>query len=208
MKHHILYLIPDPNADNLPQAWRAELDSGEFDFLPVHSPKQAVLYAANYPVAGLLVDLDACGDRAGEWVASVREDERTNGLAIYGVSGKTPSSEEFEALVGLGFSNVFSRESPARFLAHQLETSRDLQKLRKFEQTGLDVNDLSGQTRKLLHDMSQPLSALQGQLQILQMRCGDKESAEYQKLSGLVELCMEVSRMLYATQELQRKFMR
>jgi signal transduction histidine kinase len=108
-------------------------------------------------------------------------------------------------LVAAGVDDLISRRDPERFLLWRLDLLLALSGLRHFEQTRLEIGELARSTREQLHDMSQPLSALQGRLQLLASKSGpeDPNAKYFQEMVGLI---LNVSKHVAEIQQLHRQY--
>jgi len=69
----------------------------------------------------------------------------------------------------------------------------------------MTVQRLANETRKKVHDLSQPLAALQGRLQILQSKT-PAEDPQKEKIDLMVKLTFEIGRHLRELQEFHRQY--
>ena len=96
-------------------------------------------------------------------------------------------------------------DEPQVFRIWQLEMLISLFNLSEYREKQINVADLADQTREGLHNLSQPLSAIQGRLQLLAAKAGpdDPNDEIYREL---VKMVMEVSKHLMHLQQVQRNF--
>jgi nitrogen-specific signal transduction histidine kinase len=90
-------------------------------------------------------------------------------------------------------------------LLEPLLTRRTLLELQTLSSDGATARNLAGETRRLLHDLSQPLSALQGRAQMLDMKCSP-DDPNRKSIQDLAEQSRRAVKLLAELQELQRKY--
>ena len=93
-------------------------------------------------------------------------------------------------------------DNPQRFRIWQLEILISLYRLHENHKNNIDVESLACKTREGLHKLSQPLSAIQGRLQLLAAKAGP-DDPNLEIYSDLVGMAMEASRHLMDIQQTQ-----
>ena len=96
-------------------------------------------------------------------------------------------------------------DNPQRFRIWQLEILISLYRLHENHKNNIDVESLACKTREGLHKLSQPLSAIQGRLQLLAAKAGP-DDPNLEIYSDLVGMAMEASRHLMDIQQTQNDF--
>jgi signal transduction histidine kinase len=204
MNHHILHVGLKPENSGLP--WNLDLTSRNVVIYQVTSVREAVHFRRAYSLMMVLIDIHDCGEETVEAVSSIASTSSSQGCGpLVGLLYGEPSAEERGRLAKAGLDHAISRLDPERFLLHHLTTLIDLTELRQFEQARMDVNALALRTRECLHDLSQPLSAVQGRLQLLASRC-PQDDPNCKCLNDLVQLIMQVSQQVGEIHQIHRKF--
>lgn len=205
MNRHILYVSPRPHETDPPSAWHQNLIDENFAFLHVNNARQAKTYIENYSLVGILIEVDESPEESVETVRELTRLPGASGVPFIGIIRESLAPGEKERLAEAGLCGLVADDTPPSFLHRQFKNSQELQHLRTLQEDGVDIRELAKQTRNLMHDLSQPLAALQGRLQLMQSKAeGEKELQE--ALGRLVSLSMDVSKHLYELQELQRKY--
>jgi signal transduction histidine kinase len=154
----------------------------------------------------IVADLAQWDDHAAEILAQLQALQVAQPRpALIGLLRFEPDPERRQALVHAPFDALIHESDPARFLEWPIETLQRLHELSHFEQSRMDVGQLADQTRKKLHDLSQPLSAVQGRLQLMAAKVnGAAPTAEC--LQELVRLIFDVSNHLMEIQRMHRTY--
>lgn len=205
MNRHLVHMTRPETETPEPSPWEEALAESDFELLRTQSVDQALSYARFYPLVGLLIDVEENGDEVKVCLDALGALEPAIQFPVIGVVGESSSREAWAAAADSGLDAIITENIPPEFLIHHLKVCQSLQELKHFEQTRNDAKSLAGETRKLLHEMSQPLSALQGKLQIRLAKCGD-EDPEKAIYEPLVELTLETSRVLRKIHELQQEY--
>jgi hypothetical protein len=204
MTHHILQVATGDSPNQLP--WRDELHPRGIVLLQAANMKQAVHFCQAYSLMAILLEIDRADERTLEEIRSLP------GL----LSGKSPppiiglnkeplSDEDRERLAQAGLSDLVAVNDSPSFLLWRLKLLAALDDLRRFEQSRIDVTQLAHETRDQLHNLSQPLSALQGRLQLLMAKCA-KDDPHAETFKMLVELIFAVSGAVIEIQQLHRQY--
>lgn len=192
------------SADGEKAEWQKAVEDEGFVLLRTSDREQAIAYARSYEAIGYLIETDGAGD-TGASIAS----ELSNGAAtsppIIGIVNGATGAQELAKLAETGFRGYITSETPAAFLLHWLKSARSLVELKSLEQTGADVKSLANETRKLIHDLSQPLAVLQGRLQLMASKTTD-DDPQKEKLKTMLTMITESTRYLRELQELHRKY--
>ena len=189
-----------------PLPWDLQLTEGGIVLLAARNLQEAMAYGRAYELMAVIVDLhhhDApCPGDLGVFNGANPEARRP---AMIGLSRGELTAAERKACADNGFDALYARTDPPRFLKWQLETLAALRELARFEQSRADIGELAGRSREIMHDLSQPLSAIQGRLQLLALRC-PKDDPNGEGIRELVRLCMQVSQWLMELQQLHRRY--
>jgi signal transduction histidine kinase len=106
-------------------------------------------------------------------------------------------------LAEAGIDGLLGANDPTRFLLYQLDLLRRLAELKRFEGSQSGVQDLAKRTRETLHDLSQPLSAVQGRLQLMAAKCSNDDPNQ-QYYADLVRQVFEITNHVVKIQQIQR----
>jgi signal transduction histidine kinase len=205
MNQYLLYVSPDKGKDEI-LSWQNELNSRGIVLLRAASLREAVCCCRAYHLMMILLELDGAGDSALETVRSlVNASANDRHPPLVGIAQGLLPDDEVKALAEAGMVDIISRGVPDHFIFWHLEILAALENLSGFAQARMDVVELASQTRMLLHELSQPLSAVQGRLQLLAARCpkGDPNEQTYQ---DLVRQILSVTQQVIAMQQLHRQF--
>ena len=204
MNQYILFVTPQAEPSTLP--WQDELTNRHIVLLNADSAKQAVLFQKAYTFMMILIEIVHVDDHLLETVRIIREAEsEATRLPILGLSHAPLNAQERSTLAQAGFNDVAGWNDPPDFMLWRVDMLAALGELRCFEQTRVDVTSLAHETRHRLHSLSQPLSAVQGRLQLMAARSNDKdpEAPDYQ---DLVTLIFAVSNEVLEIQQIHRKY--
>lgn len=203
MSHYVLYV--SQNEASAP-AWPLDLASRGVVALTATNMPQAVPYCRAYPLMLLLVEIENFDDAWREGFARIRAALAEGGhTRLVGVQRGELSDSDRAALAENGLDGIFSCRDPERFVIDTIELLKRLAELSEFEQTRMDVGQLATKTREQLHELTQPLSAIQGRLQLLAAMCPPTDPNS-KNLNELVQLSFKVSNFLSRMQQFHRKF--
>ena len=205
MNRHIVHLTSGPQGSQDPPAWERALEDNDFIVMRVEDAGRALSYIASYALVGLLVDAEGSAEGSLELIERLSAEDPAPSYPRIGIVCEEKSAEELEALADAGLHGFITRQTPAPFLLHTLRTTQSLQALKEFERTGADVHELARETRRLIHDLSQPLSALQGRLQLLAAKAEDDDPRK-KTLHDMVGSILEATGCLRELQELHRRY--
>jgi signal transduction histidine kinase len=204
MNLHILHFVLGEGDRELP--WELDLISRKIVLLKARRPGEATALARAYPLMMIVADLTQWDEHAAEILAQLQALQvALPRPALIGLLRFEPDSERRQALARTPFDALIRESDPARFLEWQIETLQRLHELNHFEQSRMDVNQLAQQTRKKLHDLSQPLSAVQGRLQLLAAKA-DGAAPNAECLQELVRLTFDVTNHLMEIQRIHRVY--
>jgi signal transduction histidine kinase len=205
MSHHLAYLSSSPAAPGQFDPWEKSLAQSEFHVLHAQNVNQVVFYKKSYPLVGVIVDMRQDLNERMKLLRKVAAAPPIDSMPLFGALDDEPGEIETIKLAEAGLTGILTPHTPPSFLLHQLKLYQRLRELMLYEQTAMDVKKLALQTRSLIHEMSQPLSALQGRLQLLAARCADNDPKKV-AYKDLVELVMEATKYLRELQDLHHKF--
>ena len=161
-------LLVDTAPEERPLAWEPDLSTIEVMLYRARREREAVAYCKAYPLAFTLVRVEPCDDNVFDLVAAMNEampeDKR---IPVLGIHRGGLTKEVRVRLRTVGINTLLHEEDPGECASWMLQTLIALQELRRFEQSKMDVSQLAAATREKLHDISQPLSAIQGRLQLM-----------------------------------------
>lgn len=204
MSRHVLLLTAQPGSDHGETGWRKAVEDAGFALLTCGTVNQAMYYMKSYPLAGIIVEVADRTEEAREWISQLAQAAPVPAPPLLGVLPASASADDLTRLSEAGLKSVWIETWPTEFLMLPLSQSRLLAELRHFEAAGMEVKRLAEKTRVQLHDLCQPLSALQGRLQILAAKT-DKDDPLHERFKSLVGLVMEVTQHTQRLQQLQRE---
>lgn len=204
MNHYILHAGLD--AKPVPLIWQYDLATRGIVVLRVGRLEEMIQVLNSYQLAMVLIDIPSPCDGLIEAMTAVRSNVNPAHLCpMIGLHRDPLEESDRIKVAAAGLDDLFAHSDPERFILWKLDTLINLLELRQFQQTRLDVASLAVQTREQLHDLSQPLSAIQGRLQLLAAKCpSDDPNAEC--LKDLVRLIFEVSKQVTEIHHLHRRF--
>ncbi len=203
MSHYVLYVSQD---ESVGPAWPLDLASRGVVVLTASNMRQAVAYCRAYPLMLALIEIGSYDEAWREGLARIREAFAENSRPrLVGVQSGELTDAERAALAENGLDGLVSRRDPERFVVDTIELLQRLEELGQFEQTRMDVGQLAKSTREQLHELTQPLSAIQGRLQLLAATC-PPDDPNAKNLNDLVQLSFKVSNFLAQMQQFHRKF--
>lgn len=201
---HVMHIIVQGNDRKLP--WDLEKAASRVSILKARTPAEAGALIRAYPPVMLLADLQVWDAEARQCVEQVRAQiDPAAASPFIGVLRFEPDAAQRNELLEAGLDGLILESDPERLLLWQLDLLVNLRELSRFEQSKMDVNELSRQTRVKLHDLSQPLSAVQGRLQLLAAKVQD-DNPDAKAIRDLVRLIFEVSGQLMEIQRIHRSY--
>ena len=167
MNHYLLHVSLEGKPEIPP--WQERLAERKLIVLRAASLREAVQYCRVYPLLMVLLECDGGGaaiQEAAATLAATAPDGRQPS-PVLGLCATPLSEGQRDALAAAGLVGLLAKDDPEQFICWRLELLATLSDLRHFEQSRMDVSTLATDTRTHLHDLSQPLSAVQGRLQLL-----------------------------------------
>lgn len=203
MARNVLYLAESAETSD---GWQRRLREEGFEVLRTTDPEQLTLYAKSRPAVGVI--LDAAMNRISSedlvgLIGRLREEPSTSKLPIIAMFAGLEAFGQVTPLAEAGITGFYLRGMPEALLLHFLHSSMAMQSLAAMEETGMTVGKLANETRQKIHDISQPLAALQGRLQILQSKT-PADNPQKDKIDLMVKLTFEIGTQLRDLQELHR----
>ncbi|HOE96690.1 MAG TPA: hypothetical protein PLS90_01185 [Candidatus Sumerlaeota bacterium] len=186
--------------------WQEPLEQFPCSLLRTKTLHEAKTYCRAYPLVMALVRfhertpelVDAVRDLA----AAIPEGKR---LALIGLSDQPLAAADRAELCAAGLCDFLAAEDPPAIVLWRLEILSLLADLDQFAKARMDVGELAKKTRERLHDMSQPLTAVQGRLQLLAAKATPEDpNAEYYR--EMVRLMAAATRQIAEMQQLHRAF--
>ncbi len=204
MIRHVVHLSAQEGNTDVPP-WEPSLEQAGFLVLRAKSLNQAKFYLKGYPVVGVLMEVaDAQNGTQGQ-IRELLACESKNRFALIGLTSESLSPESQSTLAEAGLNSLFDPVAPGEFLIYQLRLNQTLLQLKALEESGMEIQTLCKETRKLLHDLSQPLAALQGRLQILELQSKPDDPLR-ETYHAMVGLSGQITDHLRQLHELHRKF--
>lgn len=197
----VLHLHPELEQ---PRTNWGEATGTGLSFLRTARWREAQSYYRAYPLLAVLVDLESVDDALLDELAELRRvPPETPAPAMLAIVPSALPAGQRTALAEAGLCCLLQHEDPPQFLTHHLELLQRLADLKRFEDGQSSVTALAKRTRETLHDLSQPLSAVQGRLQLLAVKC-PKEDPNRQYLDDLVRQVFEITNYVIKIQQIQR----
>lgn len=203
MNQYLLHVSAQASHPGLP-AWQANLFKLGVVVMPMRTLPEALQYAKVYKAIMVIMDIEA-PEAAAQEVRAAREATEGPLPPIVGLMASRPCPEAMAQLAEAGVADLVTADDPEAFILWRLELLRRLGELARFEQSRMDVAELARKTRTILHDLSQPLSAVQGRLQLMAAKCPASDP-NAQVYNELVRLAFDVTHQLMQIQQLHRQF--
>ncbi|MCL5270815.1 MAG: hypothetical protein M1457_09770 [bacterium] len=207
MIHYMLYVSPQTRGQGeLP--WNGDLTNRGVVVLRAAALDDIAHYCRSHTLLLVLVDLTgAAVEEMIDFARRVRNllQETQPHAILLGLAAENVSHELRRRLADAGMRDLVSREDPEEFLFWRLELFTRLAELEQFEQSRFDVARLAHETRERLHELSQPLSAVQGRLQLIALRASP-EDPNYQHLQDMVRMMFEVSQSIMSIHQIHRRY--
>jgi signal transduction histidine kinase len=204
MSQHLLHFIVQGDDRRLP--WDVDLTKRRILQLKARSATDAQSLCSAYPMTMIVADLTSWSEEARDALAGLSFAEGHRRPAVVGLLRFEATHEERREMGGAGLDALLHEQDSERAFLWPLEMLQLLGELSRFEQTRADVSQLANETRHKLHDLSQPLSAIQGRLQLMAAQANRSNDPNAQCLQDLVRLIFEVSRQLMEIQRLHRVY--
>lgn len=202
---HIMHLIAQGGDRKLP--WEFPSASGRVSMLKARNSGEAAAMLRAYPAVMVIADLTAWDADARQAIEQARAqiDAAPAHPALIALLRFQPDAAQRAELIAAGADGLIHESDPERLILWQVEMLIHLSDLSRFEQSRMDVNELSRQTRIKLHDLSQPLSAVQGRLQLMAAKMKD-DNPDAKAIRDLVRLIFEVTNQLMEIQRIHRAY--
>lgn len=203
MNHHLLHVSAQA-CRQTPPPWQANLFKLGMVVMPVRTLPEALQYSKVYNAMMIVLEIESPETMAPEIQAALAAVEGPR-PPIMGLVATRPCPQTMARLAEAGVADLVAEDDPEAFILWRLDLLRRLSELARFEQSKMDVSELARRTRVILHDLSQPLSAVQGRLQLMAAKCpsSDPNAAVYNEL---VRLAFDVTHQLMQIQQLHRQF--
>lgn len=161
MNQYLLYVSPCPERKLPP--WHQHLFKRSIVVLAVRSLAEALQYCKVYSVMMVMLEIEDLERELETVRATLAEADPQAALPpLVGIMPTRPGVEEMTRLAEAGVVDLIAADDPEPFILWRLDLLHHLHELARFEKSRIDVNELARRTRVILHDMSQPLSAVQG----------------------------------------------
>jgi len=205
MNHYLLHVSLQGKPEPLP--WQERLAERKVIVLRAASLREAVQYCRVYKLLLVVLECDGCGAALHEAVATLAATAPEGGQPppVLGLSAGPLSEGQRDELAAAGLVGLLAKDDPERFIRWRLDLLAALSDLRHFEQARVNVTTLAADTRTHLHDLSQPLSAVLGRLQLMAAKC-PPDDPNAAMLRELVRLTFEVTQQVMAIHQLHRQF--
>jgi signal transduction histidine kinase len=204
MSSHLIHVPPVEGESAEPAAWRGAAIEVELTILSAQTEEQAIEWIRRTPPAAVLIEEGARRNGFDERIERLAAEARERGVALIGLTANPPEPDEAERWTQAGMLASITPRTPRDLVFNLLGACAAVDRLRRFQAEGADSSGLARATRPLLHNLCQPLSALQGRLQLLHAKCpaDDPLKPTYESLVGLA---LEVSKILRQIQDLHRR---
>lgn len=204
MSAYVLHVSDGMNGPDLPEAWVRGWEKADTSVLVAPTPLQAAHCAKGYPLLVAFLELADDLDAAAARLADLLAAPATRPFPVFVVARRPLAPAEEARLAEAGATGILATYGPADFALRIVEALRGRESLERLEASGMDVRALAEETRKLMHDMSQPLATIQGRIQIMQFR--ETDEAKKEKFAEVVAHVGKMTEKLMELQELHRKF--
>lgn len=165
---------------------------------------EAVAYCKTYPLVMAVIRVHQVDQPTIEAVSAIAEGIPTErSFPLVGLHEGELTTPERDQLAQAGLSGLASAADPERFITWQIDTLAALADLRRFEQARTDVGELAHRTRERMHDLNQPIAAIQGRLQLMAARAPDGD-ANARTFRDLLEQVDRITRIVDEIQQLHR----
>lgn len=205
MDRNVLYFTESAETSD---GWQRRLREEGFEVFRTTDPQQLKLYAKSRPAVGLLLDASmkrySSDDLVG-LIGQLRDDPSTAELPIIAMFAGLEAFTQVTVLAEAGISGFYLRGMPEGLLLQYLHAGLAIQSLKTIDASGMTVKKLANETRQKIHDLSQPLAALQGRLQILQGKTS-ADDPQKDKIDLMVKLTFEIGTHLRDLQEFHRQY--
>jgi signal transduction histidine kinase len=204
MSANVLYFA---GAGDASDGLDSRLSEQGFQVLRSGDAEQLLRFARLGGIVGTILEAGVAGvppDALCALVRQLRESAETAATPIIALLGGIEDIEGLDALAEAGVSGVHVRGMPEAFLLGALKAGRRLAEMEGIRAAKGDIRALADETRQAIHDLSQPLAALQGRLQVIGAKTPQGDPIR-EPVELMVKLVLEVSAKLRELQELQRK---
>ena len=205
MNRHLVFLTGQGKDTGAAFHWEQALIDADFVLLRAGALEQAIAIVKSHPLIAVLVDLDLPADEVSRSIVQFSDVISRNTFPLLGIASGSISEDDLTKWAQDGLTGLIGPATPSSFLLAQLKSSQIIEELQVFKETAIGVRSLAAETRSLIHTLAQPLSALQGRLQLALSQCPPDDPLR-KSYENLVKLAIEVTKSLHELQELHRKF--
>ncbi len=188
--------------------WKHRLEEQGYEVLRTSDAGQLLIFARAHSSVGIILEAsmtqDSIEDLSG-LVHRLRGEPATVAVPIVAMFAGIEAFRQITELAEAGLTGFYLRGMPETMLLHYLNSGEAAKALNDLGQADMSVQKLATETRKKIHDLSQPLAALQGRLQILQSKT-DQDDPQKDKIELMVKLIFEISGHLRELQEFHRQY--
>lgn len=189
--------VTDPTS-----AWMPEFTRLDWMQVRAKSLKQAEYCIKSYPNAVVTMLMPKSANGSVDGLTQVRTMVADRQVIAIGVGAEAvcPCS-----LSQAGADFVLPSGAPFTLFQQLVESVREVARARAGDANGESARTLACQTRKLLHDINQPLAVLQGRIEILNMKASPVDGAK-EIYTLLQEQAHKMSEIVGQLHELHRKY--
>ncbi len=207
MKPSVIYLVSRPAIRPERSRWTDGLEAEGFGPILVEATSRAVAMLRaddESETVGVLTEIEA-GEADLQAVEELRAAACRAEFPLIGLAVEPTPPALALRLASAGLTSLLSIGAPLPFGLAPIRCYAALAGLKRLEAAGAESRLLAVQTRKLLHELSQPLSALQGRLQLMHAKLDAAEPLRG-RVGELADLALETSKLLRELQELHRRY--
>lgn len=204
MKEYVLHIAAGRRPE--PLQWAIDWDARGISVMPADTLKLVSAFQKTYPILLCLIELATADEQDERFVREVRElfDESERPVPLIGLTrGEQVLNGQRTRLAQAGLNHLVAVDEPPAFICWHLDLLLQLQRLSSFETSRMDVGELARTTREQLHDLSQPLSAIQGRLQLMASQAAE-DDPNARTYNDMVELVLQVTRKVGEMQKTHR----
>ncbi len=205
MGHTVLYYAETAETSD---GWQRRLGEHGYEVLRTTDAEQLLLFARAQSSVGIILEAsmtqNSLEDLSG-LIHRLRGEPSTAAVPIVAMFAGIEAFRQIAELADAGITGFYLRGMPETMLLHYLNSGETVKALNNLGQADMSVQKLATETRKKIHDLSQPLAALQGRLQILQSKT-DQDDPQKDKIDLMVKLIFEISGHLRELQEFHRQY--
>lgn len=200
---HVVHDLRD--GPSLPSRWEDAVARDGIRVLRATPGPQVETMLQSPSILAVLVELGSEWTDATRRVKAIAAVEEVHPFLLLGIQREPIPPDAQAALARSGLQGILPIDGPPEFLLQPIRVRKALSTLMNYESSGISAQALAMASRKILHDISQPLTALQGRLQILEAKTADADPLK-PRIRELTHYALKTTALLADLHDLNRRY--